>query len=223
MDTLTQNATADRSMSAQLGPPRQRGAKWIVPTLIVLGILPAALGIVHLSTVVAGIDVSAKALYFVSMPVPIALHVIGAVIYVLLGPLQFASGLRRRAPHWHRRSGRLLVVAGLFIAVSALWMTITLPHQAGGGEVLYVARLLFGSVMIASIGLGFGAIRNGNIPAHRRWMIRAYAIGLGAATQIPVLMIAEIVGGHPGDLVRALLMASAWIINLLIAEWRLRH
>jgi hypothetical protein len=54
-------------------------------------------------------------------------------------------------------------------------------------------------------------------------MIRAYAIGLGAATQIPVLMIAEIVGGHPGDLVRALLMASAWIINLLIAEWRLRR
>ena len=50
------------------------------------------------ASVVAGIDVSAKALYFVSMPVPIALHVIGAVIYVLLGPLQFASGLRRRAP-----------------------------------------------------------------------------------------------------------------------------
>jgi uncharacterized membrane protein len=223
VDTLTQNATADRSKSAQLRLPRQRGAKWIVPTLILLGVLPVALGIVHLATVVAGIDVSAKALYFLSMPVPIALHVIGAAIYVLLGPLQFASGLRRRAPHWHRRSGRLLVVAGLFVAVSALWMTITLPHQAGGGELLYVARLLFGAAMIASIGLGFAAIQNGNVPAHRRWMTRAYAIGLGAATQIPVLMVAEIVAGHPSELMRALHMASAWVINLLIAEWRLRR
>ena len=223
MDTLTQNATADRSTSAQLRLPRQGGAQWIVPTLMVLGVLPVALGIVHLATVVAGIDVSAKALYFLSMPVPIALHVIGAAIYVLLGPLQFASSLRRRAPHWHRRSGRLLLVAGLFVAVSALWMTMTLPHQAGGGELLYAARLLFGAAMIASIGVGFAAIRNGNVPSHRRWMTRAYAIGLGAATQIPVLMIAEIVAGHPGELVRALLMASAWIINLLIAEWRLRR
>lgn len=223
MDTLTQNATTSRPVSALRRRPGQHGAKWIVPGLLVLGLLPVVLGIAHLATVAAGIDLSAKAHYFLSMPIPIAMHVIGAAIYVLLGPLQFASGLRRRAPHWHRRSGRLLVVAGLFVAVSALWMTMTLPHQAGGGDLLFVARLLFGTAMIASIGLGFAAIRNGNVPAHRRWMMRAYAIGLGAATQIPVLMIAEIVAGHPSEVVRAVLMASAWVGNLLIAEWRLRH
>jgi len=36
-------------------------------------------------------------------------------------------------------------------------------------------------------------------------------------------MMAEIVAGHPSEVARAVLMASAWVVNLLIAEWRLRH
>lgn len=223
MDTLAHNATASRPVLALRRPAGQRGARWVIPGLVVLGTIPVALGIAHLATVIAGVDVSAKALYFLRMPVPIAMHVIGAAVYVVLGPLQFASGLRRRAPHWHRWSGRLLVVAGLFVAVSALWMTLTMPHRAGGGDLLYAARLLFGVAMIVSIGVGFAAILRGNVPAHRRWMTRAYAIGLGAATQVPVLMIAEIIGGPPTELLRAGLMGSAWIINLIIAEWRLRR
>jgi uncharacterized membrane protein len=182
-----------------------------------------ALGIVHLATVVAGIDVSAKALYFLRFPAPIGMHVIGAMVYVLLGPLQFSTAFRRHAPRWHRARGRLLVIAGMLVAVSALWMTLTLPHQAGGGDVLFVARLVFGITMIASIGLGFRAILKRNVPMHRRWMTRAYAIGLGAATQVPVLMLAEILAGPPSEVTRAVLMGAAWLVNLAVAERALRR
>lgn len=223
MATPTLNATISGPVPAGRRQSSRSGAKWIVPALLIVGAVPTALGIAHLATVIAGVDVSAKALYFLHSPVPIAMHVIGAVVYVLLAPLQFASGLRRRAPFWHRLSGRLLVVAGLFVAVSALWMTVTMPPPAGSGELLYAARLLFGVAMIASIGLGFTTILRGNVVAHRRWMTRAYAIGLGAATQVPVLMVAEIIAGPPTELLRAGLMAGAWVINLLIAEWRLRR
>jgi uncharacterized membrane protein len=216
--------------TAGLVPPAQKArrkdrpsARWIVIGLIVLGLIPVLLGIAHLTMVAMGADVSDKALYFLRFPLPIALHVIGAAVYVLLGPLQFSAGFRRRAPQWHRVSGRVLVVAGLLVALSALWMTLTLPHRAGAGDLLYAARLLFGAAMIAAIALGFGAIRRGNVPVHRRWMTRAYAIGLGAATQVPVLLIAEIIGGPPDDLTRAILMAAAWIINLAIAECVLRY
>lgn len=37
--------------------------------------------------------------------------------------------------------------------------------------------------MAACLVLGFTAIRRRDIAAHRAWMIRAYAIGLGAGTQ----------------------------------------
>ena len=37
--------------------------------------------------------------------------------------------------------------------------------------------------MAAAIVLGFTAIRRRDIAAHRAWMIRAYALGLGAGTQ----------------------------------------
>ncbi len=202
---------------------RRLDTRWVVTALLVLGIIPTALGIAHLATVVAGMDVSDKALYFLASPVPIGVHVAGAALYVLLGPLQFAAGFRRRAPQWHRMAGRLLVFSGLLVALSALWMTLTLPHRPGAGDILFVARLVFGSVMISALALGFVAIRRGDVPSHRKWMTRAYAIGLGAGTQVPVLMLAEIIVGRPDDLVRAVLMGGSWVVNLAVAEWVMRR
>jgi hypothetical protein len=53
-------------------------------------------------------------------------------------------------------------------------------------------------------------------------MMRGYAIGLGAATQMLTLMMAEIIAGPPSELSRALLMGAGWVINLAVAEWTLR-
>lgn len=223
MDIAASSQANEMQAVKSAQPAASRRSRGIIAALVVFGIIPVALGIAHLATVVAGMDVSAKALYFLASPLPIALHVLGAAIYVLLGPLQFSAGLRRRAPRWHRAAGRLLVVSGLAVGVSALWMTLTLPHQAGGGDLLFAARLLFGFAMVGAIGFGFWAIRQGDVSTHRRWMTRAYAIGLGAATQILVLMLAEIVAGHPGDLTRAFLMSGSWLINLAIAEWTVRR
>ena len=48
-------------------------------------------------------------------------------------------------------------------------------------------------------------------------MIRSYAIGLVAGTQVFTLGIGGIVFGK-GELSTALLMAAAWAINLAVAE-----
>jgi hypothetical protein len=82
----------------------------------------------------------------------------------------------------------------------------------GTGEqqyVLYVLRLAFGAGVVASIVLGFLAIRQGDVKRHRAWMTRGYALGLGAGTQ-------------PTELSRALLMGAAWALNLAVAEWAIR-
>jgi hypothetical protein len=66
-------------------------------------------------------------------------------------------------------------------------MTLFYPGPegvAGAHDMLYAFRLLFGSGMVLSVVLGFIAIRRGDMIRHRAWMTRAYAIGLGAATQM---------------------------------------
>ena len=71
----------------------------------------------------------------------------------------------------------------------------------------------------ASIVLGFAAIRRRDVQGHRAWMMRGYAIGLGAGTQVLTRMAGALIGGPPSELSGALLMGAGWVINLAVAEW----
>ncbi len=122
-------------------------------------------------------------------------------------------------PGWHRRVGQLLVGSGLVAALSGLWMTQFYRLPDHDGALLYGFRLLFGSLMALSIVLGVAAIRRREIARHRAWMMRGYALGLGAGTQVLTLGIGEIALGPPGEFSRALLMGAGWAINLAVAEW----
>jgi uncharacterized membrane protein len=151
----------------------------------------------------------------------VVFHIVAVALFALLGAFQFSAGLRRRHPNWHRRSGRMLVVAGLVVAGSGLWMTLFYPG-APGGDLLWAVRLLIGSAMAASIVLAFAAIRRRDIPTHRAWMIRAYAVAAGAGTQLFTQGIGEAAFGT-GDLSKALSMTSGWLINIAVAEWVIRR
>src|SRR5690606_3063174 len=104
----------------------------------------------------------------------------------------------RRWPSWHRAAGRVALVGALLVAFSALWLTALYVTPSLGGLLLAGFRIVVGSGMLISIGLGVAAVLRRDIPQHREWMIRSYALGLGAATQMVVLMVAEMVtGGAP--------------------------
>ena len=79
-------------------------------------------------------------------------------------------------------------------------------------------RLTFASAMAGFLVLGFNAARRRDIPAHRAWMVRAYAIGLAAGTQA----FTEGIGGAlwgSGVVRDDLAKGAGWVINLAIAEW----
>ncbi len=59
--------------------------------------------------------------------------------------------------------------------------------MAIGGSLESAATFVFGVLFLASLGRAFAAIRARRIAEHRRWMIRAYAIGLGVATVRPIV------------------------------------
>jgi uncharacterized membrane protein len=160
---------------------------------------------------------------FSPWPLPVVLHIVGAAIFAVLGPFQFVAGFRQRRPGWHRAAGRLLVACGLVVALSGLWMTLFYSRQPGTGDLLYVLRLLFGSAMVGCIVLGFAAIGRGDVRAHRAWITRGYAIGLGAGMQVLTQMVWEIVAGPPNELSNGLLNGASWVINLAVAEWAIRR
>jgi hypothetical protein len=76
-------------------------------------------------------------------------------------------------------------------------MTHFYPWPDGDGEILYGMRLLFGSAMVLFIALAVAAIRRRGIVQHSSWMMRGYAIGLGAGTQVLITWAEPADGGPP--------------------------
>jgi hypothetical protein len=214
-----------RPIPPQTRPKAKAGsgsAKWLIVALLLLSAIPLAAGAFRLTELVSGAPITPANARFFAVPLPVVLHILSAGVYAILGPFQFSTRFRRRRPGWHRVAGRLLVLCGLVVGLSALWMTLFYPRPVGDGDLLFAFRLVFGSAMVVSIVLGFGAILRGDVTRHREWMLRGYALGLGAGTQVLTLLVGGLIGGPPNELSRALLMGAAWVINLAVAEWAIR-
>jgi hypothetical protein len=101
-------------------------------------------------------------------------------------------------------------------------MTLFHPLPAGDDRLLQGFRLVFGSYLALSLVLGLVAIRRRDVARHRAWMLRGYAIGMGAGTQVLTHLPWVLLIGQPEGLVRAGLMAAGWLVNLAVAEWLIR-
>lgn len=194
-----------------------RSTGWVPYALVALVIVPAIAGSLRLVELAGGPTVLPPNPRLVASPAPVVVHITCALTYAVLGAFQFSAALRRRRPGWHRTAGRVLVVLGLAVAGSALWMTQFYPRQPGTGELALVLRLAFGSGMAACIVLGFAAVRRADIVRHQAWMTRAYALALGAGTQVFTLGIGEGVFGT-SVLTKDLSLGAGWLINLAVAE-----
>jgi uncharacterized membrane protein len=209
------NATAATS--------RARPSTWRLPAvLIALGLPPLVAGVVRVVQVAGGpqgLEVDER---FNAFPAPLYLHVVAVLVYALLGAAQFSPGLRRRFPEWHRRVGRIALPAAFGVSGSALWMTFAYRFKPGTGRILFATRLVVAVAMTYALVEAFRSIRRRAIRSHRAWMIRAYALGLGAATQMLTLGFGEPIFGD-GTRAHDLLMATGWAVNALIAEWIIRR
>jgi len=203
------------------GADRDRTRSWPVPVaMAVLSAVPLTAGTLRLVQLAGGPAVMPADHRFSGIPVALVLHIVGAAVFALIGALQFVPRLRRRS--WHRRAGRALAVAGLVVSGSALWLTFFYEAQPGTGGLLYVFRLVFASAMAASLVLGFAAIRRRDVDAHRAWMTRAYALALGAGTQVFTEGLSQAAFGT-GEVSGDLAKGVAWVVNLAVAEWIIRR
>lgn len=202
----------------QRRPARSNRRIWFASVgLALLGLLP---GLARLLVGLAGDPEAANGPP--ASPVPVIVHVVCGTAFVVIGAFQFPTSRRRRTRTWHRRTGRLLIPLGIAAAGSGMWLALFYPRLRHGGELLTGLRLTFGTAMIASIVIAFVAIKGRDIDRHRKWMMRGYAIGLGAGTQLFTLGFGGAVFGT-GETATALLNGAGWVINLAVAEWVIRR
>lgn len=210
---LTLPTAARRTMSDRLIPAG----------LTVLALVPALAGTARLVQLGTGTGATPENARFFATPLPVVLHIGFALLYSLLGAWQFAPGFRRRHRRLHRALGMILIPSGLVVALTGLWMAQFYPWPALDGHAVYLERLIFGSAMALSIGLGVNAIRRRDFTAHGEWMIRAYAIGMGAGTQVFTHLPLTLLGFEWTMTSRAVAMGAGWVINALVAEVIIRR
>jgi uncharacterized membrane protein YozB (DUF420 family) len=200
--------------------------EWGFLALIVLySFIPAVVGLFRVPELLGGPAIVPPNPRAVIDPVPITLHILGSSVFCLAGAVQFLPSLRHHRPVLHRTLGRVVAAAGCVSALTGLWMTVFYAFpEALQGPLLYGARITLSVAMAAFILWAIVAIRGRNLPAHRAAMLRAYAIGQGAATQTVLFLIAMIgFGTEPLGLLRDVMMVTAWALNIGIAEVLIRR
>lgn len=166
---------------------------------------------------------SVENIRFFEAPVSTLLHVVSSALFVVLGAFLLAHDVSKPLPSWHRSVGKLVLPNGLVAATTGLWMTLTFPHVSGDGAALFVTRIVVGVSMTYCLVMGLVLIQRRERRAHRAWMVRGYALGLGAGTQAVLHLPLLVLGITAGETLRSWLMGLGWAINLAIAEATLRR
>jgi uncharacterized membrane protein YozB (DUF420 family) len=209
-------------MTTRTAKPASSKRSWPVPAaLIALVTIPVIAGVLRLVQLFGGAATLPPSPRFDASPIPVVVHIVSAIVFATGGSFQFVPGLRRRRA-WHRRAGRVVVVAGLGVALSALWLNQFFPRAHATRDIVYPLRWLFGVALVFTLVLGFRAVRRRDFARHRVWMIRSFAIALVAGTQVFTLWFGGAIFGT-GDLAQALMIVGAWAINLAVAEWVVRR
>lgn len=157
-----------------------------------------------------------------SAPVAFFLHSLTGVLFGVLGPLQFVRALRLRYGALHRLAGRVFVLSGAGLALSGLTLLLKVDSITTG--LLDAARGVFGLALIAALVLGVVAARARDMPRHRKWMIRAYAVGMGTGIVALVMFPIYLITGEPvTGLAADIVVVGMWLLNIAMGEWVVRR
>ena len=169
-------------MRAELTIP---GGRWpIAWALVALSFIPVAAGMHRLGNLAAGHANSLEDGRFFAAPAPVVMHIIAVSVFAILGAFQFAPALRNPSSCWHRTAGWLVLPCGLVASLTGLWMTQFYPQIATDSALLYSIRLVVGVAMTSFLILAVVFLRKRAFQAHGASMMRAYALGMGAGTQV---------------------------------------
>ena len=149
-----------------------------------------------------------------SAPGAVVAHLAGGLVALATGPWQFSRRIRTRRTHVHRWLGRVYVVAVVAGSLGAL----ALAPLSQEGFVTHVGFGLLGLLWLGATIQAYRCIRKRDLPSHRDWMIRSFALTLAAVTLRIHLPLGLAAGLSFHDAYQAVAWVS-WVPNLVAAEW----
>ncbi len=142
-------------------------------------------------------------------------HVLFGVIALLSGPIQFSSRFRQRHLKFHRVLGRIYVVSVFIGAATGVALATGRPGFPGTS--------MQAAAWIVCTTAAFLTARNRQIPQHRQWMARSYAVTFTFVSS-RVLNLWPRYWSHLGDTFAALGVIAFTLASLLIVDlglnWR---
>lgn len=183
---------------------------WVLMALLAVAVASYAAAIVLLPSLRSEL---VRAL-FAERPVVAVMHFMGGSLALLAGAMQANASLRLRFISLHRWVGRVYVIA---IAGGAVAGFVLALHSSAGNVARSGFALLAVCWFITTL-VAYRSIRQRNVAAHRRWMIRSYALTLAAVT-LRIYLPASQLAGWSMALAYPAIAWLCWVPNLLVAEW----
>ncbi|MEM7369813.1 MAG: DUF2306 domain-containing protein [Bacteroidota bacterium] len=150
---------------------------------------------------------------------PFWIHVLGGIIALAIGPFQFLASLRKKRMKLHRTFGKIYVGAILLAGLSGIPVSL----MAEGGWIARIGFLLLALTWLYTTAQAYIQIRQGNLLAHKRWMVLSYATTFAAVTLRIWLGILMGVLGWEFLTAYATVAWISWVPNLIVVELVMRH
>ena len=151
---------------------------------------------------------------FLARPWGIYTHALAGAIALALGPFQFHRGLLVRRRPLHRILGRIYVTAAIVAGTAGVYMAV----YAFGGPTTKLGFGALGVLLLVTTISALAAVRRRDIPTHREWVLRSYALIYAAVTlriELPILIAV-----FAGNFTPAYQIVSwlCWVPNILLIE-----
>jgi uncharacterized membrane protein len=104
-------------------------------------------------------------------------HGIAGFCALVLAPMQFAEGLRRRHTVVHRTIGTIYVISAFVLAPLGLYIQY-MDEAQGAARSFTIETMIQSSTLMITTGIGCYFALKRQFTYHRQWMIRSYAVAL---------------------------------------------
>lgn len=149
----------------------------------------------------------------------IIVHILGGIIALLIGPVQFFNVVRLKYPQLHRTLGKIFFLSVLISGSASIYLAIF-------DNILRKGEFTFGTGMLGLVlawfitgGLAYWSIRKKNFIQHKEWMIRCYVVTSGFTVFRLIFKVVFLIDNFPNwNEISGVTAWACWSIPLLITE-----
>ena len=141
-------------------------------------------------------------------------HIVSGVVAIVTGAFQFIKSPIKQRISLHKYIGKVYV-ASIFISS---FCGLVAAQFATGGLVSRIGFSVLSILWFYFTYLAYKQARAGNIPAHKIWMYRSYALTFSSLT-LRLFLLLVLFSPAPFLIVYQFASWACWITNLVVCEW----